>query len=43
MKNDEDIANVVVMWLTFIGILFGVSILGLSAAVIKGVMEAFGL
>lgn len=37
MNNDEEIANVVAFWMTFIGIILGASILGL----IVGIIEAF--
>jgi hypothetical protein len=43
MKNEEQIASVVVLWLTFIGILFAVSIIGLVISVINGIMFMFGL
>jgi hypothetical protein len=43
MRNEEEIANVVLMGLTFIGILFAASILGLTLSIIKGILLAFGI
>jgi hypothetical protein len=41
MNNDEEIAKVVVMWLWFVGVLFGASIIGLALALIEGVSRLF--
>ena len=41
MNNDEKIAEAVVMWLWFIGILFGASIIGLALALMEGVSRLF--
>ncbi len=37
MKNDEQIVNVIMMWMVFLGILFAASILGLGMAIIEGI------
>ncbi len=39
--NDEDIAEVVAMWLWIIGILFGVSIIGLIVSLVEGISKLF--
>jgi hypothetical protein len=43
MKNNEKIANVIVLWLAFLGILFAASILGLAMSVIKAVAQIVGV
>jgi hypothetical protein len=43
MKNEEQIANTLMLWLTFIGILFGVAILGLTLSIIKGILLICGI
>lgn len=43
MKNEEQIANILVLWLTFFGIIFGAAILGLTGAVIKAILLAFNI
>jgi hypothetical protein len=41
MNNDEEICNVIVMWLYFIGILFGASIIGLVITLVEGISRLF--
>jgi hypothetical protein len=43
MKNDEQVANILVLWLTFFGILFGAAILGLTLTIIKAILLAFNI
>jgi hypothetical protein len=43
MKNEQQVVNTLMMGLTFIGILFAVSILGLTLSIIKGIMLALGI
>ncbi len=39
--NDEDIAEVVVMWMWFIGILLVVSLVGLIVSIVEGISRLF--
>ena len=43
MKNEEQIVNAIMFWMTFIGILFAVSILGLTISIIKGILLVCGI
>lgn len=43
MNNDDEIADVVVGWLTLIGIVFGACVLGLTLSIIKGILLMFGI
>ena len=43
MKNEEQIVNAIMFWMTFIGILFAVSLLGLTLSIIKGIMLTLGI
>lgn len=39
--KDDDIAQVVAMWLWFVGILFVVSIIGLIVSLVEGISKFF--
>lgn len=41
IMNDEDIAEVVVMWMWIIGILLVVSLVGLTMSIVEGISKLF--
>jgi hypothetical protein len=43
MKNEEEIANIIVFWLSILGVLFGACIIGLTFSIIKAIANSFGV
>lgn len=43
MNRDEKIVDAVVAWMALLWILFGVCMIGLTLAIVKGILLAFGI
>jgi len=43
MNRDEKIIDAIVAWMTLLWILFGVCMIGLTLAIVKGILLAFGI
>jgi hypothetical protein len=41
--NDDKLADVIMFWVTLLWILFGVCMLGLGIAILKGILLYFGI
>ena len=41
--QDEKVVDAIVAWMVLLGILFGACMLGLTLAVVKGILLAFGI
>jgi hypothetical protein len=41
--RDEDIVNVVMMWMAFFGVIFGACMIGLTLAILKPILLFFGI
>lgn len=41
--NDEEMANVVMMWIGIVSVLLGACVLGLTFAICEMVLRAFGI
>ena len=39
MKNEEQIVNAVMMWLTFLGIIFGGFLIMLTISILDGIIQ----
>ncbi len=43
MNKDEKIVDAIVAWLALLWILFGACMIGLTLAIVKGILLAFGI
>lgn len=43
MNRDEKIVDAVVAWMALLWILFGACMIGLTLAIVKGILSAFGI
>lgn len=41
--NDEDLANVVMMWIGFLTIIGGACVMGIVVAIVEPILKAFGI